>query len=99
MASPVSIKDFSQLYFASNENFDARKYIIDKIGAEHLTAFELWAFNSKHPIQYDESARFLWNQSHRGCPLIGTLKTSVMRMVDYWQERFNEDWPKADFGD
>jgi hypothetical protein len=90
MASPVGLKDFSQLYFASTEDFDARSYIVSKIGEENLTSFELWAFNSNYPIQYDESARFLWNQVHRGCPLIGTLKTSVMRMVDYWQERFKD---------
>jgi hypothetical protein len=90
MASPVGLKDFSQLYFASNENFDARKYIIDKIGEENLLSFELWAFKANAPIQYDESARFLWNQVHRNCPLIGSLKSSIMRMVDYWQERFKD---------
>ncbi len=91
MTLPVGLKDFSQLYFASTENFDARKYIIGKIGENHLAAFELWAFNSSTPVQYDESARFLWNQVHRNCPLIGSLKTSIMRMIDFWEERFKDE--------
>ena len=88
MASPVGLKDFSQLYFACSDSFDARKYIIDKIGEENVPAFELWAFNSSYPIQYDESARFLWNQTHRATPLIGDRKVSITKMVDYWKERF-----------
>ena len=91
MALPVGLKDFSQLYLSHCEDFDGRKYIVDKIGEENLPAFELWAFNSSYPVQYDESVRFLWNQTHRGCPLIGPLKVSVNRMVDYWLERFKDD--------
>lgn len=86
MSSEIGIKDFSHLYFSSHdENFDARGYIIAKIGEEKLVDFEFWAFNSKSPVQYDESLRFLWNQAHRGAPLIGSLRTSIMRMVDYWE--------------
>ena len=90
MASQVGPKDFSQLYYASIDGFEAREYIIAKIGEEQLPAFELWAFNSTQPFKYDDSARFLWNQTHRNCTLIGSLRTSIMRMVDYWQERFKE---------
>jgi len=91
MASPVLPRDFSQVYFAATDNFDAERYIIDKIGNENLAGFELWAFNAKTPVKYDESVRFLWNKAHRGVPLIGSYKTCIMRMVDYWLERFQVD--------
>ena len=99
MASQVGFKDFSQLYYMSNEPFDAKAYITAKVGKDNIAAFELWAFNSTAPINYDESARFLWNQSHRGCPLVGSYKSAIMRICDYWQERFTDEWPKKDFGD
>lgn len=85
MALPVVPKDFSQLYFATTDNIDIRKYVVEEIGEDNMSSFEQWAFNSRYPLAYDESIRFLWNQSHRGCPLIGSLKSSVMRMIDYWK--------------
>lgn len=90
MSSTVQPKDFSQVYFSANDTFDAERYIIDNIGNENLAAFELWAFNAKTPVKYDESVRFLWNKAHRGVPLIGSYKTTIMRMVDYWKERIKD---------
>lgn len=87
--SSVQPRDFSDVVFAVNEKtFDAERYIIDNIGNDNLSAFELWAFDSKVPVKYDESVRMLWNKSHRGFPLNGSYQTCIMRMVDYWNERF-----------
>jgi hypothetical protein len=91
MASPVFPRDVQQVYFTPIEHFDAERYIIDNIGNDNLSGFELWAFNAKTPVKYDESVRFLWNKAHRGVPLIGSYKTTIMRMVDYWNERFKND--------
>lgn|GEM_PF-5961935 len=93
--SAVQPRDFNQVYFSATEQFDAERYIIAKIGNENLSAFELWAFDSKVPVKYNENEsvklRNLWNKAHRGVPLIGSFKTSIMRMVDYWQETFRVD--------
>ncbi len=87
MTTPASgVRDFFQVYFT--DQFDARKYISEQVGEDNMPAFELWAFKANAPMQYDESARFLWNLHHRSCPLIGSYKTCIMRIVDYWQERF-----------
>ena len=85
----MGFKHFSPSYQLYDESFDAREYIKSKIGEPNIPAFELWAFNST-PHAYDASVRFLWNQTHRTCPLIGSYKSSIMRMVDYWEERFKD---------
>jgi len=87
MTNPVSTQGFAHMYMATLENSDGRNIIISLIGAPNLPSFEIWAFNCPN-VQYDESARFLWNIKHRTTPLISPLKQAFKTMAELWKIEF-----------